>query len=134
MLYNKQAYASFIRSKAKYIEQDERSTAYFIQLETHRQIANSIQKLVDHNGLEANTDNEILNMCEQFYENLYNKRMNQESENITNYLEKINVPYKLSKQDNEIFSTPIQNKDCIDVINNLKTNRSPGSDGLPAEF
>ena len=41
---------------------------------------------------------------------------------------------KLNNIDKEICDQPIDSNELDDVVNSLKTNKSPGSDGLRPEF
>ena len=59
-----------VRSRAKYMEEGEKSTSYFLKLEKQRQVHNSISKLkVGDNVIEEPT--EILDECKNFYKDIY---------------------------------------------------------------
>ena len=49
-ILEKKSYAAFIRSRCKQIEEGEKSSSYFLNLEKKRQIHNSIYKLSDEKG------------------------------------------------------------------------------------
>ncbi len=57
-----------------------------------------------------------------------------DKENIHKYLENINFPYKLTKLDNEILCKDISENEYYDALLSMGKNKSPGPDGLPAEF
>ena len=59
---------AIIRSKIKWWEDGERSTAYFLNLEKQRQSHNKIHKLVTLQGKTVDKDKDILECAVQFYE------------------------------------------------------------------
>ncbi len=72
--------------------------------------------------------------CSNFYENLFTSK-NIPKEDIDNYLRTIDMPKKLTeKQKKTDCDNPISEKELENVIKNLKTGKSPGSDGLTTEF
>ena len=56
-----------IRSHAKYVEEGEQSTKYFLGLEKSRQNHNCICSLTDNHGRTVYSDEEILDVATQFY-------------------------------------------------------------------
>ena len=70
-LYAKKSKGYQIRARAKYVEQGEKSTQYFLGLEKKRQNSNCIDCLKERNGNYVYTDNDILDRAKQFYSELY---------------------------------------------------------------
>ena len=60
-LYREKTEAAYIRSRAKWIEQGEKNTSYFLNLEKLHQNNNCITQLVDEKGNIAQNDKSILN-------------------------------------------------------------------------
>ena len=56
------------RSRANWIEQGEKSTKYFFNLEKSRYNAKTSTLLYDSQGLEHTSDNEILEIEHKFYQ------------------------------------------------------------------
>ena len=54
-------------------------------------------------------------------------------EEMDKFLEKYNFP-KLNQEEIENLNRPITSKEIKTIIRNLPPNKSPGSDGFPAEF
>ena len=73
-LYRKKAKGYQIRSRAKYVEDGERSTKYFLGLEKQRQSHNCISSLKNTNGQYIHSDKEILDTARQYYSKLYSKK------------------------------------------------------------
>ena len=59
-----------IRLRAKYIEEGEKSTQYFLSLEKRRQTNNTIKKLINTENVYS-TNKEILKYSTSFYKELY---------------------------------------------------------------
>ena len=131
--YVEKAFGNYIRSRAKWIEEGEVSSKYFLSLEKRRQTYNRIDKLQGNFGQDIESDNEILNECKDFYSDLYRSRLPQKEE-INNFLDSIGFTHILSDHDKEICDQPIAENEIIDVLKKLKKNKSPGMDGLPVEF
>ena len=63
-----------IRSKAKYIDQGEKQTKYFCNLEKHNFISKIMTQLQKDDGTVISEQQEILNEAENFYKTLYQSR------------------------------------------------------------
>ena len=70
-LYTKKSKGYQIRARAKYVEQGEKSTHYFLGLENQRQNLNRIDCLKQRNGEYVYTDKDILDRAKEFYSELY---------------------------------------------------------------
>ena len=79
------------------------------------------------------TDNtEIQRIIRDYYQQLYANKMDNVEE-MDKFLEKYNFP-KLNQEEIENLNRPITNTEIETVIRNLPTNKSPGPDGVTAEF
>ncbi len=130
--YLDRAIGAQIRSKAKWVEEGERSTSFFLNLEKQHQSHNSI-KSVKYGSLKASDNEGILDICTQFYSNLYKSTEIPDSK-VDSYLKGINVPRKLSEDEKRECDGRITVNECDIVIQKLKKHKSPGLDGLTAEF
>ena len=70
-LYEQKAKGNQIRSRSKWVEDGEKSSAYFLSLEKARQASNTINSLKDANGKSHDSNDGILNVAKTFYEKLY---------------------------------------------------------------
>jgi hypothetical protein len=132
-IYSEMAKGAQIRSRAKYIENGEKSTSYFLNLEKIHQTKNNILKLKIGNQEYTDTG-DILDNCATFYDNLYSSRKIPDM-SITNYLNKIVCENVLSDENKKLCEGSISYKECEFVILKcMKDNKSPGSDGIPLEF
>ncbi len=132
LLYVNKTKGAQIRSKCKYIEEGERSTSYFLNLETRHQSFNRINSLKSNDGTRLKDTTDILHESVKFYKTLYTSdEINKSS--INDYLNNIEVP-SLSQDDKCVCEGQVTNDECVKVIKELSINKSPGYDGLPSEF
>jgi len=132
--YSNKARGSFIRSRAKWIEEGEKSSRYFLNLERSRQENNIIHELLcDESQTMVNDTEGLLKMAKLFYERLYTDTDIDEG-SIDEYLDQISFNNKLNDTDVLLCEGPIRLNECTNVIGKLNKNKSPGLDGFSAEF
>ena len=119
-----------IRSRAQSINEGEKCSKYFFNLEKRNYDMKHIQKLrISEN--EFTTDpKKILDLQKEFYEKLYGNddRMDDFDEILFD-----NIP-KLSNDDTQFMDERLCMDDCTAAVKALKRGKSPGSDGLTADF
>lgn len=106
-----------IRSKANWIDQGEKPTKYFANLESRNYINKQILVIEKENGSIIRNPQEILSETKKFYENLYTRQDIVETENIHEKLKNFNIP-KLNKEESENIEGSITN---IEVLIFFKT-------------
>ena len=125
----KSAEGAQIQAQAKYVEQGEKSTNYFLSLEKQRQICNRIAKIKTQNT-ETTDPNCILQECVSFYRSLYTST-HPDEENLNTYLKSCILPKSLDKEQKEFCDEPISLQECSHVVFKcMKSNKSPGLDGI----
>ena len=121
---------SIIRSRAQWIEEGEKCSKYFMQLENRNYKSKCINMLLtDKNTITK--QNEILEECKQFYENLYSGNVKCSLENCRFFDGEHNT---LNDLDRNICESKITIDECKESLMKLTNNRSPGSDGISVEF
>ena len=118
-----------IRSKAQIVEHGEKNSKYFASLEKKKSESKIISRL-NINGDIITDKHEILSEQKKFYENLYKNRQTNHS-SINFFDENIN---KLDETDKMRCEGLISDNECIKALKDMKNNKSPGSDGITAEF
>ena len=132
-LLNKRAVGAQIRSRAKYIEEGEKSTSYFLRLEKQRQTNNKIMMLKIA-GKCITDSGGILKECSEFYKKLYTTT-NPNMKKINDYLSTCKLANHLTEDQKDLCDKPISLKECTHVVEKcMKPNKSPGLDGIPVEF
>lgn len=137
-IYDFETKGLIIRSRVRWLEEGEKNSKYFCNLENRSWQKKNINRVHDTHGNLITDPNKILKEIEQFYTKLYSNM--DEEHGITNendvnetLFDKIDIP-KLTEDEKQILENPISKQEIFDVIKSMKINKTPGFDGLPIEF
>lgn len=122
-----------VRSKARWINEGEKVSKYFCNLENRHYISKRMTVLVNSNGDEIENNEDIKNEVKNFYTKLYSSRENDTYQVDLNSLLQRNTP-KLTNTESDALEGPILPEEALKVLKNMKNNKSPGSDGFTVEF
>lgn len=132
-IYLDKAKGAFVRSRQKWIEQGEKNTKYFFNLEKRNNEMSSVSKLMINNSI-CESNKEIAEYVTQFYKNLYTSEPYNEKE-AELLLSKISDTTKIIQEDFKLLcDQEINLQEINKCISGLKDNKSPGNDGLTSEF
>lgn len=125
-----------LRSKSKWVEEGERNSKYFLNLEKRNYNTNYIKTLITKENKHIDNLNDII--CEQrnFYESLYSTKTGNNSIDIEasiKFTEQDNIP-KLDEESKSLCESEITMEECALALKNLANNKSPGSDGFTTNF
>jgi len=120
-----------IRSKANYVEYNERGSRYFLNLEKYNAKIKNITRLKLDNNTETTMKDTILSELALFYTKLYTET--EYSDSYENIFLNDQVP-KLNNNEKEYCDKDITMEECTNAIRKMKINKSPGTDGLTSEF
>ena len=123
---------AIIRSRANWYEKGEKSNKYFLNLESYRGAKSCIRKVFTSNGSLTSDPKKIMKEIEQFYSNLYGvnpKAMNDDH----SFWQKMEIT-KVTEEAKEICEGKLSLKECFNCLQSFENNKSPGNDGLTAEF
>ena len=118
------------RSKAKWVEEGEKSNKYFLNLLNERQKRMQIRKIIS-NGKIYHTQDEISKAINKFYKNLYAKQENIKPIDTNEDLFK-NLP-KLNEEEKEEIGKKITLEELKVTLKTCKES-APGPDGLSYEI
>ena len=124
----------YIRSRAKWIDEGERITNYFCNLENRNFISKSITQIEKKDGSMVTGKNEIMNETKQFYQNLYSSHENTTYDTDLNDLLVHDDLNKLNKEQSDSLEGLLTYEELSNALKRTKNNKSPGSDGFSAEF
>ena len=126
---------AIIRSKVKWYNEGERNTKYFHSLEKRYYNSKTIRNLVTDDGTRISTDVEILQEAKKFYESLYTSITDKE---LSNEYDDIffpeNIEAKLTDDQKLSCEGELSAAECFECLKTMEMGKSPGTDGLPAEF
>ena len=91
-----------------------------------------ISKIELNNGTVITDQKDILKETKCFYQNLYSAPMVHSDINITEALSTFNF-YKLTNEESQTLEGEITYLEALNVLKNMKNDKSPGSDGFTAE-
>ena len=125
-----------IRSKAKWIEEGEKNTKYFLSLEK-RNYCNKLITQIQVGDTVIDNQEDILKEEKYFYENLYKEHIDTSAHEYKNVLQEfmhqLEVP-QLSEEDKMKCEEGLTESELLKSIKELKNKKTPGTDGLPPEF
>ena len=120
-----------IRSRAKWLEEGERPTRYFFKLEQTKIQKSQINSIYDSNGITVSSQADIEKAHVDFYTNLFSEEpIDFEKQN--NLLS--SVSNRLSADQSALCEGEITLAEITNAVKDLNSGKSPGPDGLSAEF
>lgn len=122
----------YVRSRVQNIEEGEKPTNYFLNLETKNFVNKTIPKLVTDNGTIENQF-QILKEAKSFYQKLYTKNETLQDNDFSNEVTFQNVQ-KLNDNTKTSLEGEITYSELTASVKRLKNGKSPGSDGYTPEF
>ena len=95
----------------------------------------AISQLKTDNDIVITTDKDILKECLSFYKNLYETKLTSEQD--PSIMEKFfpaENTIHLSQEEQNLCEGPLTEKECLTSLKQMADGKTPGTDGLPAEF
>ena len=127
----KQLNGARLRAKVQEIEQGERCTSYFVNLEKQRANNKIMNCLLTEDGTLVETQDEILKETTNFYKRLYTSEKTNDL--AQDYLLN-NLKQTLTDEDNDSIEGEITLNEILIAIKSLANEKSPGCDGFTAGF
>ena len=124
---------AILRSKVRWHENGERNTRYFYNLEKRNYKKKTATKLKRSNGTFTNDQFEILREQMDYYKTLYTSAAHPDLLNdlASSFFENITP---LDDTDKLSCEGNVSAEECLKALHDFKNEKSPGTDGLPAEF
>ena len=134
LLYDEKAKGYQIRSRAKWIEEGEKSTRYFLNLEKSRQTSDTIYSLKNNRNTRCTSDSDILNVASSYFKNLYSSKVGCSTRNeLELYFQNVNVNI-LNDEERNSCEGNLTLKECELAVKRMHKSTSPGLDGITLEF
>ena len=120
-----------IRAHIQWAEEGERSTKYFLRQEKLRGQRRLIAAIRRPDGSLARSTRDILSVWRDYYYKLFSAQpLIPEDQDL--FINSLNLT--LSSAETESCEGPLMEPECLVALRNMAVNKSPGVDGLPAEF
>ena len=122
-----------IRSRTQWLDEGERPTKYFCGLETKNYVNKTIKKLKVNDSIITD-QTKIMEETKKYYQNLFsNKDQILTEVDLDNLFKDINID-KLSDLQRNSIESPMTMAEISNSLYKMNNNRTPGSDGFPADF
>ena len=125
---------STLRSRCRWYNEGEKNTKYFLNLEKRHFKQEAITQLKVDDENFVTTDKEILNQCEAFYRNLCSSKTDPPNEKYDHIFFEASTEKKLNQIEQDSCEGSSTRAECLKALKEMDSNKTPGSDGLPAEF
>lgn len=107
-------------------------TKYFFSLEKTKYARRTITRLSDENDIIYTSTENLQQKLYEFYTNLYTS-IECSEEAIDEFFKDLQGP-TLTKQQSDDLEQPLTQTELANALFQMKNNKTPGMDGLPAEF
>ena len=126
---------AILRAKCRWHNEGEKNTKYFLNLEKRHFKNGVISQLKIGEDEFATSDKEILQQCEHFYKDLYKSHVSEQQfePSYLNFVEDTTAN-TLSADEKESCEGLISKSECLEALKSMEPDKTPGSDGIPAEF
>ena len=133
-LYDNITEGNIIRSRANWYEHGEKNNKYFLNLECKKMSNSCVRKLFDKRGKLITSPKSILSELSDFYTDLYSKNdpLNHDVQSNT-FLDDCLLP-TLTDDAKNMCEGALTNSECFNALQRFHNGKSPGNDGLTAEF
>ena len=133
LIYENRGKGSIVRSKTRWIEQGEKPTKYFFNLEKRNYSHKTIKELKHPEGKSVTKEKQILEEIEIFYKELYTSTTSFENAQFISFIEKLELP-RLEDSVSSKLEGDITLKECKDILSTFSRGKSPGEDGFTWEL
>lgn len=125
---------TILRSKARWFEEGERNSKYFLNLEKRNRAQKYITKLKTSPDKVITDASEILKEEKKFYEKLYtSKNPNIDAPDFDEFFRDEHVT-KLNEVQKQSCEGDLSAAECLNALKGFRSGRTPGTDGLNTEF
>ena len=124
------------RSKMKWIEQGEKPTKYFFDLEKPNYEKKLVREVKLENEEIISNPAQVNKEIEAFYRNMYTARINDKMDSqqkFNEFIENLNIP-QLNDEEQSFLEKDLTINELREALTSFADNKSPGEDGFTKEF
>ena len=121
------------RAKCRWVENGERPTKYFFNLEKRNYNRKTISELRIQDDSTTCNVKQILDQIEDYFKKLYTSENTSSQEEYNEFIQHLTIP-RLSNEDRDSLEGPLTYEECKKVLDSFKNDKSPGEDGFTVEF
>ena len=125
---------AMIRSGARWLEEGEKPTKYFLRLNARRNKEKQINVLQADDDSLITGRRDILNYCKEYFEAVYrSKAQGSSCVQMANYFDKFICP-QLSENDSKSCDGDVSIQECEIALKGMLNNKAPSVSGFSKEF
>lgn len=132
-IYEEKGKQTMFRAKCRWIENGERPTKYFFNLEKSNYNKKTISELWLHDDSTTRNETVILEQIENYYRNLYTSDLTFSETAYDTFIDNVDSP-KLSEDVQETLEGPLTYEECEKILETFQNDKAPGEDGFTVEF
>ena len=125
---------AILRSKTKWYNEGEKNTKYFLNLEKRHYKQGTISQIKINDSEFVTSDKNILTECVAFYKNLYSSKGNTFNQDDTTVFFEGGDERAIDEHELTSCEGVLTEKECLEALRDMESEKTPGTDGLPAEF
>ena len=123
-----------LRSKTRWYNEGEKNTKYFLNLEKRHFKQGTISQIKTNDHEFVTSDKKILTECVSFYKDLYSSKSMTYEQNDATFFPEREDENTIQEQELIVCEGALTEKECLEALKDMGTEKTPGTDGLPAEF
>ncbi|KAL9961988.1 hypothetical protein ACROYT_G031039 [Oculina patagonica] len=132
-IYEYKTKGSILWSKTRWYNEGEKNSSYFFNLEKRHFKRKVLCQLRQADNTTLTSDHDILQECVNFYSDLYSSRTIQNNKEDLDFFPRDNS-VRLDEDCKDSCEGLLSANECLSALKTMESNKSPGSDGFPAEF
>ena len=132
-IYEENGKQAMFRAKCRWVENGQRPTKYFFNLEKSNYNKKTISELRLQDDSTTKNKKVILDQIETCYKNLYTTDYTFSSEEFNSFTQNLEIP-KLSDEDRDNLEGLLTYDECKKVLETFQNDKVPGEDGFTVEF
>ena len=137
-LYESKGKEAIFRSKVKWIEQGEKPTKYFFNLEKKNYVTKTLLQIKLDNGEITSDMKKINKQIEVFFSETYKSKLtdvplSEQELGLKDFIQNLEIP-RLSNEEQATFEHELTVQEIKNVLHSFEKNKTPGEDGFSKEF
>ena len=132
-IYEEKGKQAMFRAKCRWIENGERPTKYFFNLEKSNYNKKTISELRLQDDSTTRNEAVILEQIENYYRNLYTSDLTFSETAYDTFTDNVESP-KLPEDVQETLEGTLTYEECKKILETFQNDKAPGEDGFTVEF
>ena len=124
-----------MRARVGWVEEGEKKTVYFLNLEKSRANSKIMEKVTDENKHTVTKQADIMNVQKDFFSNLYKKKINSDEmeEKIDTFMRNTVTPTISVTQKDKCEGLVVETE-LLSALKQMKNGSASGIDGITVNF